>query len=410
MANVLINPSIIAKEALFQLENNLVMGDKVHREYKNEFVKIGNTVTIRRPTQFKATTGATRSNQDVHEPTTTILIDQRKHVSWTFSAQDLTLTIEEYSERYIKPAMIVLSSEVDLALCNKGVESFFNQVGTPGTTPANFSDLGDVAQRMDELAIPDDMQRCLVLNPAARWSIADGLKAVFNAEITGDVVRRGRLGEVANFQIYGDQNIKAQQVGDFSGTPLLTATAITNTNLAGGGNITSAMEIDGMTGSVTSALRKGDILTFGNCFAVNPVSKVTTGVLKEFVVTADANTTAGVVTALVYPSLNDGLTASTAAFQNCTALPISNAVVTIAGVADTTYPQNLAFHKNALALVMVPIELPDSAVFKARADWRGYSIRVVKAYDIDEDEEIIRLDILYGVRDIYPELGVRLVG
>ena len=47
MANTLITPSIIAKEALFQLENNLVMGDKVHRQYRDEFVKIGDTVTVR---------------------------------------------------------------------------------------------------------------------------------------------------------------------------------------------------------------------------------------------------------------------------------------------------------------------------------------------------------------------------
>ena len=178
MANVLINPSIIAKAALFQLENNMVMGDKVHREYKNEFVKIGDSVTIRRPTQFVVSDGATRVNQDVHEPTTSITIDQRKHVSWKFSAQDLTLTIEQYSERYIKPAMIQLANKIDLTLCQEGALKFFNVVGAAGTTPADFAALAAAAQRMDEMGIPDDMNRCLVLNPAARWTMADGLGAV----------------------------------------------------------------------------------------------------------------------------------------------------------------------------------------------------------------------------------------
>lgn len=410
MANTLINPSIIAREALFQLENLTVMGDNVHREYKNEFVKIGDSVTIRRPTQFVVSDGATRVNQDVHEPTTSITIDQRKHVSWTFSAQDLTLTIEEYSERYIKPAMIQLANQIDLSLCQEGASKFFNQVGTPGTTPANFSDLADVAQRMDEMAVPDDMMRKLVLNPAARWSMADGLKAVFNAEITGDVVRRGRLGEVANFEIFGDQNIVAQQVGNYSGTPLVNGVPSVNVNGAGGGNVYTTVDFDGMVGSVTGALRAGDIVTFAGVEAVNPVSKVTTGRLAEFVVVADVNTTAGAGSFQVYPSMNDGSVASFAGFQNVTALPADNAAITIQGTADTTYPINLGFHKNALALVTVPLELPDSAVFKARADWRGYSIRVIKDYDINEDEEIIRLDIFYGVRDLYPELGVRLIG
>ena len=121
MANTLITPAIIAKEALFHLENNVIMGQKVHRQYKKEFVKIGDTVTIRKPVKFTVTDGAVRSNQDVIEETTSIVIDQRKHVSWSFSTQDLTLTIEEYAERYIKPAMINLANTIDRSLCVEGI-------------------------------------------------------------------------------------------------------------------------------------------------------------------------------------------------------------------------------------------------------------------------------------------------
>ena len=112
----------------------MVMGDKVHRQYKKEFVKIGDSVTIRQPVKFLATDGATRSNQDVIEQTTSIVINNRKHVSWSFSTQDLTLTIEEYAERYIKPAMIALSNCVDRALCIEGAQGFFNRVGTVSYT------------------------------------------------------------------------------------------------------------------------------------------------------------------------------------------------------------------------------------------------------------------------------------
>ena len=124
MANTIITPSIIAKEALFHLENNVIMGQKVHRQYKKEFVKIGDSVTIRKPVKFIATDGATRSNQDVIEETTSIVINNRKHVSWNFSSQDLTLTIEEYAERYIKPAMIVLANTIDRALTVEAPRSF----------------------------------------------------------------------------------------------------------------------------------------------------------------------------------------------------------------------------------------------------------------------------------------------
>ena len=407
MANTIITPSIIAKEALYHLENNVIMGGKVHRQFKREFVKIGATVTIRKPVKFIVTDGATRSNQDVIEETTSIVINQRKHVSWSFSTQDLTLTIEEYAERYIKPAMIVLANSIDRKLCLEGADEFFNSVGTPGTVPADFAVLANTGQKMDEEPVPDDGYRCLILNPAARWGLAEGMGGtgsggIFNAEIVHGMVRRGRLGEIANFEIYGDQNIVNHLVGTHSGTPLVNDAAFSND--------TVVIAFDAMVGTVSNALRKGDVITIAGVNSVNDVSKEDSGALQQFVVQADVNTTAGAGTMTVFPDLNDGSTPATAAFQTVTALPADNAAIVIRGASAVSYPQNLAFHQNALALVTVPLELPDSAVFKARADWRGYSIRVIKDYDIDSDDEIIRLDILYGVKAIYRELGCRVWG
>lgn len=405
MANTLITPSIIAKEALFHLENNLIMAQHVHREYKNEFVKVGDTVSIRKPVKFVASDGATRSNQDVIESSTSIVVDQRKHVSWKFSTQDLTLTVEDYSERYIKPAMIALANKVDSAICETGATKFYNLVGTPGTTPSSFSDVKNVAKRMDKIPVPDDGSRRLVLDSDGRWELADGMGGsgsggIFNAEIVGDMVRRGRLGNIANLEIYGDQNIYQHTVGAHDGTPLV--------NDASFANDSNTVAFDGMTSSVSGALKAGDVFTIAGVNSVNDVSKQNTGELHQFVVLEDVATTTGAGSASVYPTLNDGSTK--AAYQTVTALPADNAAITVVGTASTAYPQNLGFHKNALALVTCPLELPDSAVFKARANWRGLSIRVIKAYDIDSDDEVIRLDILYGTKAIYPELGVRLVG
>ena len=407
MGNTLITPSIIAKESLFHLENNIIMGQKVHRQYKREFVKIGNSVTIRKPVKFVAADGATLAKRDVIEETTSITIDNRKHVAWEFSTQDLTLTIEEYAERYLKPAMITLANTIDRALCVEGAQNFFNRVGTPGTTPAAFLDLANVAQRMDEEPVPDDGYRCLILNPAARWAMTNGMGGagsggIFNADIVHGMVRRGRLGMLANFDIYGDQNIAVHQTGIYTGSPLVNDAAFTND--------TNSVAFDGMTGAQVGALKKGDVITIAGVNSVNDISKEDTGQLQQFVVTADVTTAAGAGTAIVYPDINDGSTASTAAYQTVTALPADNAAITIVGTADTGYPQNLGFHMNALALVTIPLELPDSATFKARADWRGYSIRVIKDYDVTNDTEVIRLDILFGTDAIYPELGVRLDG
>ena len=149
MANTVVTPSMIAKEMLVQLENNLVFANRVHREYKSEFTGgQGSTVYIRKPVKFYTADGATRVNQDVEEKTTNIVINQRKHVSLKFATQDLTLSIEDYSERYVKPAAITLANTMDKAVAGL-YTSVWNAVGTPGTTPATFAAVALAAQRMD---------------------------------------------------------------------------------------------------------------------------------------------------------------------------------------------------------------------------------------------------------------------
>ena len=189
MANTIVTPSMIAKEALMQLENNLVLSNQVHREYKKEFTGgQGQTVSIRKPVKFYTADGATRVNQDVEEKTTSITIDQRKHVSWKFSTQDLTLSIEEYSERYIKPAAITLANTMDRAGYNL-YRNVWNSVGTPGTTPSTFQDVAAAAQRLDEMAVSGDM-RSMMLNPAARYAVAGGQLNLDSVGSTIETVQR----------------------------------------------------------------------------------------------------------------------------------------------------------------------------------------------------------------------------
>ena len=220
MANTILTPSVIAKEALMQLENNLVMGNLVYREYVNEFKKIGDTVTIRGPVRFTVSDGAVISAlQDVTEPSLTLTIDKRKKVAWKFDSQELTLTVEEYSERYIKPACIALANQVDAALCGL-YKDVFNAAGTAGTTPNSYASLGAAAQKLDEFAVPRDNRR-LVLNPAANWSMADALKGLHMPNDVRGFVRKGLLGEIADMEIYMDQNIYTHTKGVATGTPLV---------------------------------------------------------------------------------------------------------------------------------------------------------------------------------------------
>lgn len=408
MSNSLLTPTIIAKEGLMQLRNNMVMGGLVHREYVNEFKKIGQSVQIRRPNKFVAKDGATRQAQDVTEGYITLTISKRKHVSWEFTTQDLTLTIDQYSERYVTPASLELGNIVDVDLLAL-YSSFGHSVGTPGTTPQSFDVMGDMATKMDRAAVPQDGKRRLVLEPGATWKMAGALKGSFDPSLARDTVRRGMLGRLANLEIYGDQNVAMHTTGSAIESVGVQVDGAISDSYSSSVNY-STITLDGFD-TTAQTVKAGDVFTIAGTYAINPRSRQSTGVLQDFVVLSDVTLStsdgAGGYQAdfNVWPRI-----IASGAYQTVSASAADDSAVTFRGSASTSYPQNLGFHRNAMGLVMVPLELPRSANFKARSTMEGVSIRVIEDYDIDNDEEIVRMDILYGVKALYEDLAVRMWG
>lgn len=405
-SNTLLTPTIIAKETLMQLTNSMSMARHVHTAYKNEFVKVGQTVTVRKPNKFRATKAQARSNTNVSEPSTSITMSTQAHVSWAFSSVDLTTTIEDYSKRYITPAAAALANQVDADLCGL-YKNVWNSAGTPGTTPATFKALGDAQQILDDEAVPSE-GRVAIVNPAAHWSLADGLKGTFAQNVAKDIITKGYLGTIANLSIYMDQNVVRHTTGAFqaSATPLISGNVVT---------AATTFPLDGFNGTSNTVLA-GDVFTVGSVYGVNPMSGASTGNLKMWVASDATTTSSGnaMATLAISPTL---VYAAANPYTNCiriagsTNIMVDNDVITFWGSESTAYPQNLVFHPNAFALVTVPIEIPSNVWGARETDTdAGLSIRVVKQYDIDADEEIIRLDILYGVKTLYPELAVRLWG
>jgi hypothetical protein len=391
-----------------KLRNNLVMGDKVHRNYEMEFPgspKRGGSVTIRKPNKFKVTTGRTRSTSTISEQSITLTVSEQKHVSWAFNTKDLTLTIEEYSDRYIEPAAIALANEIDATLCDL-YKDVWNDVyeSTGFVTPESFVVLGKAAQRLDEEAVPRD-QRCIVLNPAANWSLANAMKNMYVTDVSKPALKKGYLATIAGYEIYMDQNIKVHTTGDFHDTGS-TAELIIGTT---GGNTGTLVEVIHARVVDTEVFNKGDVFTIAGVFAVNPISGESTGVLRQFVVTAAADGTATATSAIIACNVQPDLI-DTGAYKTIDTLPTAAAAVTVLGTQGEPYPENLAFHKNAFALVMVPLMKPSGEVWGSVATEAGFSIRVLKAYDVNTDDEICRMDVLYGVKTIYPELACRIRG
>jgi len=406
MANAIITPTIIAKEALMQVENNLVMGNNVHREYKNEFVKVGATVNIRKPVKFVVSDGAVRVHQDVEEANTSIVVNQRKHVSWAFATQDLTLSIEDFSERYIKPAAIVLANNVDAALTGL-YKDVWNWVGTAGQTVNSYADFALAPRRMDEGAVPRDARRA-VIGPADHWGLLGSQTGLFMERIAEGAYREGSLGRLGGVDTFMDQNVSTHTTGATAvGTPLTDGAGQETTYALSKTTNTQSLGTDGWT--TLKSFAAGDVFTIDTVFAVNPVSKAKLDYLQQFVITTAATahaTTTADTDFTIAPAI---ITSGPYQNVNVTTVP-DGATITMIGTAATAYPQNLVFHKNAFALVTVPLEMPDGVSFKARESHKGLSIRVLKQFDIDNDEDVIRLDILYGVKSIFPDLATRLSG
>ena len=404
-SNTLITPTIIAKEALMMLSNNMVMGKLVHREYRNEFQKVGTAISLRKPWKVTATAAKNQSVSDVVEYYQTFTVATQVHVSWQFSSVDLTHTVDEYSKRYIEPAAMALANSVDVALL-----SLYNDIGqsagTPGVTPNTYAQLGDAQVKLDDAATPF-AGRVAVLSPAAHWAMADGLKGTFAQKPVNDIHTKGYLGTVANLDMHMDQNVQRHTTGvhTTAATPLINTVAI-----AGEWHL----DTDGWS-ATSNDVHDGDVFTMGQdaahyVYSVNPVSGDSTGVLLQVSV-LNQETSAGSAISIDCLDTSGPGWRATGGYKNCSQLPPDGASLNFMGTESTPYPQNLIFHPNAFGLVTLPMAMP-AGVWGSRVTDKqmALSIRVVKDYDVYYDEEIIRLDILYGVSTLYGEMACRLWG
>lgn len=409
--NNLLTDDVIAKEALRLLKNNLVMAKCVYRNYEKTFGKVGDTIRLKLPYRVKSASGRTLQKQPMVDQTIPFKIEYQEHVGLEFTVKDKTLDITQFSERYLKSGMVQIANQIDRSL-TMTLKKAFHSSGTPGVRPGAFIDFANAAAKQTTYAVPQDGMRHAVLDPFTCASLSDEVTKLFKESMVEQAYKMGYRGKVSEYDTYESQNLPKHTVGDHGGTPLVAGT-ITN-----GDTVTT----DGWTASTTGLLLAGDVITFAGVFGVNPQNYETTGLLQEFVVTEDVDSDAGgLATIKISPSLNDGTatttnaasdTISLKAYQNVTALPADNAPITVLGAANATYEQNYLFHRDAIALAMIDLELPQSAVIKSRAadPETGLSLLMTAAYDINEQTEITRIDAVWGADMIYGELALRLWG
>jgi hypothetical protein len=394
---------MITRKCLEILENNLVLSRNVNKEYDDSFAvegaKIGSTLRIRLPDRALVTDGAALQVQDDNEQFTTLNVSSQKHIGINFTTAELTMQLDDFAERVLKPRISQLAASVDADVAN-AYKSIFNTVGTPGTTPATALVLLQAQQKLNESAAPMS-PRYATVNPAANAGLVNGLSGFFNP--TSTISRQFKTGMMGEGVLgYDEMNMSQSIVNHTTGSRV--GTILVNGAVSTQGQ--STISIDGLT-NATDTVTAGDVFTIANVFAVNPQTRLSTGSLQQFVVTA-AQT--GVSNALANMAISPPIYTAAHALATVDSFPANDAAVTFVGTASTVYPQNLVYHKNAITLATADLLLPQGVDMASRQVHNGISMRIVRQYDINNDRMPCRVDVLYGFATIRPPMACRIWG
>jgi hypothetical protein len=421
MPNALITSTIITNEVLRIAHNSSAFLGNVNSDYDDAWsgqYKPGNVIKARGPVQFTHRDGETANVQDVIERSVDVTLQPLLGLDFAVGSTELATSVGtngkvsgEFKDRYLKPAGLKLAAMLDSRIGIMMKNGFHQMVGTPGTPPATFADLLNAQVPMDRMSVPRDGMRMAAIEPGANATIVAGLSGLFNNQsVLGEQYKTGVIKTGAGLDIAMSQNVPSHTVGPLGGTPLVNGANQGLTNAGATDNPfanTTSLVTDGWTAAAAPRLAQGDTFTIAGVFSVNPETKASTGVLQSFLVTAAVSSDAsGNATIVVSPAIIAG-----GAYQNVTARPADNAAITItSGAANTTYTNNIIFHKDAFTFVSPKQELPggmDMAYQASMADEGGMTLRFVRGYDITNNRFVSRFDILWGGAVTLPNFGVR---
>jgi hypothetical protein len=392
MANSLLTPTQILRKSLMVLHQKCNFIGSLNRQYDGSYAqsgaKIGDSLKIRLPNQYTVTSGAALTTQEVTESSVTLQVSTQKHVGMHFTSSDLTLTVDDFTERYINPAMSVLAANIEADAFSM-MDDVYQAVDNVGSAITLNKALTARKRLVDSLA-PGDA-RTLILNTQDNLDLVDGLKGLFqDSTQIAKQYREGKVGTTAGFgDVFENTIMPTHTTGDDDSTCTVNGASQT------GASVT-------ITNGSSKTFEVGDVVTFAGCNRVHPETKADTGVLQQFVVTAAE--AAGGTSLAISPSI-----VVSGAKQNVSASPTNSGAVTKIGGASAIYKPSLAFHRDAFAFATADLVMPKGVDFAARETMDGISMRLIRDYDINSDRLVTRLDVLYGYLTVRPELACRIL-
>ncbi len=392
MANSLLSPTVITRKALMILHQKCNFIGSINRQYDDQFAKAGNKIgsslTIRKPNQFTVRSGATRSNQDVTEASTTLTVSTMKGVDISFTSTELSLTIDDFAARYLDPAMARLAADIeaDALTMYKDVWNLYD-----GDAAAfSFTSVAKARELLSKNLAPLDMRTLLLNNDHATKFMVDTKGLMHDQTAIAKQYRDGVIGRTGGFDVMENTLVLPHTTG--------TAAKTTGYLVNGGSQTGATLTVD--TGSTSFLI--GDVITIAGVFRVHPETKTTTSELQQFVITANSGTSA--TSLAISPSI-----VTSGATQTVSGSPADNAAIVKVGAgASETLTQSLAYHKDAFTFVTAALPRPEGVDFAATEVMDGMAMSIVRDFDISDRSFPCRIDLLYGYKTIRPELAVRV--
>ncbi len=364
----------------------------------------GDTIRVRIPPRYTSATGAAVNKQNSTETNTSITLIQR-NIGLGFTSKDRTLSIDLFSKRFIVPAMAQLANDIDadgfaamLGATNIATPGAIT-AGVPaawtGTDVSTLRPFLDAGARLDDNSFPRDDQRYIALTPSANAAVVDGLKGLFQSSTEiADQYKRGLMGMGAGFEW-----TIAQAIAGFTAGTRVATSSVTVTGAQTGASLL-------IGGGASKTYVAGDQFVIAGTYAINPLTRTASNKLQVFTLTA--TTTAdgsGVATLAVSPTIS-----VTAPNQTVSAGAGAGAAVTFLGAAGAATDVNYVWHRDAVMCAFCPLttDISGADASMATDPTSGISVRMVKQYQVDTDEQVTRLDVMYGWKLVRPSGVVRV--
>lgn len=423
MANTFINPAWVLMETTLRLTNNLRFGNQVDRSYSDEYVqsgaKVGETVKARLPMRYKRVSGSAMVAQDLTDRTVDIRLTDQWHVGFDYQSWHATMNMDRYRERYVDPAGDELVNGFDFDGMQAMYQETANTVGTPGVVPGSTGTLPyaatqtylDASERLHNIGVPEGDRR-IVVSPAMQNRLLNGVITLFQpAQKLANQFNTGQFaGENLGWaKWFVAQNVALHTVGPLGGTPQIDG------NVSNGA---TTILTKGWTAAAANRLKKGDVFQISSVYDINPMNRQALPYLKDFVVTADVDSTAGGAATIPFKAAGaageDAIYGPGHQFQTVSALPLDNANITIFGHASSY--QNvqtrtaLGFRKEAYAGVVADLIKPGGCWISERISSKALniSLRFVQQHEVRTDLNPGRIDTIYGWKAVRPDLAVRI--